>query len=87
MTSLHAALEQERSKVKVLQAELAKYQVCFYNFDSVFITNNTFVIDTMWLNNCIILGQNLFTSNINFVKFVIQYTFKKYKVILDVGIN
>ncbi|XP_064217688.1 G kinase-anchoring protein 1 isoform X1 [Aotus nancymaae] len=32
VTSLHAALEQERSKVKVLQAELAKYQVCFYNF-------------------------------------------------------
>uniref|UniRef100_A0A3Q1M454 G kinase anchoring protein 1 n=1 Tax=Bos taurus TaxID=9913 RepID=A0A3Q1M454_BOVIN len=30
VTSLHAALEQERSKVKVLQAELAKYQVCFY---------------------------------------------------------
>ncbi|XP_066224002.1 G kinase-anchoring protein 1 isoform X5 [Saccopteryx leptura] len=26
VTSLHAALEQERSKVKVLQAELAKYQ-------------------------------------------------------------
>ncbi|KAF6124534.1 G kinase anchoring protein 1 [Phyllostomus discolor] len=47
VTSLHAALEQERSKVKVLQAELAKYQVCFYNFDSVFITDNTFEIDTM----------------------------------------
>ncbi|EDL93916.1 rCG24113, isoform CRA_a [Rattus norvegicus] len=26
VSSLHAALEQERSKVKVLQAELAKYQ-------------------------------------------------------------
>uniref|UniRef100_G1TUI1 G kinase anchoring protein 1 n=1 Tax=Oryctolagus cuniculus TaxID=9986 RepID=G1TUI1_RABIT len=34
VTSLHAALEQERSKVKVLQAELAKYQVCFYNLKS-----------------------------------------------------
>ncbi|KAM9081533.1 G kinase-anchoring protein 1 isoform 5-T7 [Megaptera novaeangliae] len=44
VTSLHAALEQERSKVKVLQAELAKYQVCFYNYESVFITNNTFGI-------------------------------------------
>ncbi|XP_019483829.1 PREDICTED: G kinase-anchoring protein 1 isoform X4 [Hipposideros armiger] len=47
VTSLHAALEQERSKVKVLQAELAKYQVCFYNFESVYITNNTVVIDTI----------------------------------------
>ncbi|XP_037009689.2 G kinase-anchoring protein 1 isoform X1 [Artibeus jamaicensis] len=47
VASLHAALEQERSKVKVLQAELAKYQVCFYNFDSVFIINNTFEIDAM----------------------------------------
>ncbi|XP_060157067.1 G kinase-anchoring protein 1 isoform X4 [Globicephala melas] len=44
VTSLHAALEQERSKVKVLQAELAKYQVCFYNYESVFITDNTFGI-------------------------------------------
>ncbi|XP_057161549.1 G kinase-anchoring protein 1 isoform X4 [Ursus arctos] len=47
VTSLHAALEQERSKVKVLQAELAKYQVCFYNFESVLIPNNTLRIDTM----------------------------------------
>uniref|UniRef100_A0A8D0ILL2 G kinase anchoring protein 1 n=1 Tax=Sus scrofa TaxID=9823 RepID=A0A8D0ILL2_PIG len=45
VTSLHAALEQERSKVKVLQAELAKYQVCFYNFENVFITDNSFGIE------------------------------------------
>ncbi|XP_026638916.1 G kinase-anchoring protein 1 isoform X2 [Microtus ochrogaster] len=30
VTSLHAALEQERSKVKVLQAELAKYQASLW---------------------------------------------------------
>ncbi|CAO2596214.1 G kinase-anchoring protein 1 [Lemmus lemmus] len=45
VTSLHAALEQERSKVKVLQAELAKYQVCFYNLRVFFIV--TFGVDTL----------------------------------------
>lgn len=75
MTSLHAALEQERSKVKVLQAELAKYQVCFYNFESIFITNNA-----------LLLGQNLFTKNTNnFIGHII-YILEDVKVILDIGI-
>lgn len=74
MTSLHAALEQERSKVKVLQAELAKYQVCFYNFESVFITNNA-----------LLLGQNLFAKNINnFIGHIIYIL--EDKIILDIHI-
>ncbi|XP_032248764.1 G kinase-anchoring protein 1 isoform X6 [Phoca vitulina] len=40
VTSLHAALEQERSKVKVLQAELAKYQCsCYICVDSSAVAN------------------------------------------------
>uniref|UniRef100_A0A8I3MW88 G kinase anchoring protein 1 n=2 Tax=Canis lupus familiaris TaxID=9615 RepID=A0A8I3MW88_CANLF len=85
VTSLHAALEQERSKVKVLQAELAKYQVCFYNFESVLLTNNTFQ------NRYYVRIKNYFLQSksihqtYNFVFGHIIYTLENVRVILNIG--